>query len=131
MPLSERAAKMDQEIVALASRGELDKAMALLTKVEQTCRKSGDRGGLYSALEKQALIYNARGETGPAMTRVKELERMCRELANGDPAAYALAGLAVMLRDKMGRRGEGLALADEASRLATSPEMRQLLARMR
>jgi len=65
------------------------------------------------------LILQARGDLDGAMALHKEEERICRQLGSIEGLAASLANQASVLED-MGRAREGLPLAEEAHRLATT-----------
>jgi nephrocystin-3 len=103
----------------LYARGDLDGAMALHKEQERICRQLGNLDGLSISLGNQALILKARGDFDGAMTLLNEVERHCRQLGNLENLAITLINQTATLR-QMGRAREGLLLAEEACRIASS-----------
>jgi hypothetical protein len=93
--------------------------MALLKESERICRELGNSEGLQRALNNQASILYYRGNSEDAMALLKEQEKLRRKLGNVEGLATSLVNQASLLR-RMNRAFEGLPLADEAYRLATT-----------
>jgi len=75
---------------------------------------------LPASLGNQALILKAQGDLAGAMALHKEEEAICRQLNNPDGLAISLVNRGLLLGLQMGRPADGLVLAEEALRLATT-----------
>lgn len=105
--------------IVLCARGDLDGAMTLHKEHERICRQLGYLDGLQWSLGNQAFILKARGDLDGAMALDKEKERICRQLGRVDGLARSLVNQASTLQ-KMSHAREGLPLAEEAYRIAST-----------
>ena len=102
----------------LLARGDLDGTMKLYKEVERLCRELGHKEWLSGSLGNQALILLSRGELDGAMALLEEQEWLCRELGSVEVLTLCLGNQAMVLAQQPGGARRGLALADEAARLA-------------
>ena len=113
-------ASLGNQALILKAQGDLAGAMALHKEQEAICRRLNNPNGLRASLGNQALILKAQGDLAGAMALHKEEEAICRQLNNPDGLAISLVNRGLLLGLQMGRPADGLVLAEEALRLATT-----------
>ena len=113
-------ASLGNQALILQAQGDLAGAMALHKEQEAICRRLNNPNGLRASLGNQALILKAQGDLAGAMALHKEEEAICRQLNNPDGLAISLVNRGLLLGLQMGRPADGLVLAEEALRLATT-----------
>jgi tetratricopeptide (TPR) repeat protein len=109
---------LGNQALILRDRKDLDGAMTLLKEQEQLCRETGNKQGLSVSLGHQALMLRDQGDYSGAMSLYKEEERLCRELGSIQGLAFSLGNQAVILTQLPGGAAQGVALAEEAAKLA-------------
>ena len=114
------ASCLGNQAVILEALQRSDEALQLLKEQEQIARDSNNKDQLASSLGEQALILKARGQLDEALVLLVEQEHISRDIGNIEGLATALINHASFLANDMGRAVEGLPLAEEAYRLATS-----------
>lgn len=112
------ATSLNNQGLILQAQGDLERALVLLKESERLHREAENREGLHAALGNQGLILHARGDLEGALALFREKERLCRELGNGRGLANALVNQAWIVGMNMERPRQGLAMAEEAYRLA-------------
>jgi hypothetical protein len=93
--------------------------MVLHREQERICQQLDDLNGLQTTLGNQALIVKDRGDPTKAMEMLKEQEQLCQQSGERTGLAMSLANQALILW-QMGRTREGLPLAEDAYRFATT-----------
>ena len=111
--------------------GQLEEAMKYYKQAESLCKEVGNKTALSNSLCGQANILYAWGQLEEAMQLHKQEEQLCRELGNKDGLARSLINQASLLAEKMARPEEGLALAEEAYRLATEHHLDALVKKIK
>jgi tetratricopeptide (TPR) repeat protein len=100
----------------LYDTGHLDEALAILQRLAEQDRSSGNLGGLQASLRAQAAILWARDQLDEAMALYKEAERICRQLGDLGGLQASLGGQAIILHHR-GPLDEAMALYKEAERI--------------
>ncbi|MFM8173698.1 MAG: hypothetical protein ACKN81_09150, partial [Pirellulaceae bacterium] len=111
---------LGNQALILEAQGDLAGAMALHKEQEAICRRLNNPDGLQASLGNQGLILQLQGDLAGAMALHREKEAICRRLNNPDGLARSLASQGVLLGLQMDQPSEGLVLAEEALRLATT-----------
>ena len=121
----------------LIQTGDLDGAEAALRLQEETSRRHGIPEGLSAALGNLAIVLRQQGDLAGALALLEEQEGLCR--ANGDAPGLvlALANRGEVTTGFPERRGEGIALLQQAAELADqigwapmAAQIRQLAGRL-
>jgi tetratricopeptide (TPR) repeat protein len=116
--LSRQQALANQALLRKA-QGDLEGALRLYRQAESVSRQSDDAAVLSAALGHQAVILQTQGDLQGALRLLQEKEAICRRLNDPNGLARALSTQASLLAFKQGQPATGLALAEEALRIAT------------
>lgn len=114
----------------LDERDRLDEAMALYKKQEAIRRELGDRSGLATSLQTQAVTLAERGRPDEAMALLEELEMIRRELDDHQGLASCLISQA-FIDLSLGRPREGLPKVEVAYQVASQHQLGALAQRIR
>jgi tetratricopeptide (TPR) repeat protein len=101
-------------------QGDLDSATSRFDEQLALCRAHGFPDGYAAALGNRAIVHQQRGESEQALALLSEQEAHCRAVGDGQGLVLALANKGDVTARLPGRKDEGLALLDEAARLAQS-----------
>ena len=107
-------------------RGDNDAAAPALERSRELAQQAGDKKTMSYALRHQGIAEHAAGRLETARERLEESARLRREIGLMPGVAANLVGLAYIAAGQ-GRRGDALALAQEAGAIAAASGARAIL----
>jgi hypothetical protein len=109
------------EQALLRGRAQLDRLFAAGREQERVCRERGDLLGLSCCLGNLGLILKVQGDPQGALDLHREEADLCRRVGYTRGLISALLREASLLAEHLKDVVAGLAVAEEAHRLATQP----------